>query len=66
MSSHGPAQNNLVVNDIKTTLFSLPLKQNKESVLLAIKLQLVFNGAVNNPDEVDVPAEKKHQESLSL
>lgn len=34
--------------------------------LLAVKLQLVFDCAVNNPDEVDVPAEKKHQESLSL
>lgn len=44
-----------------------PFKQIKKlSVLLAIKLQLVFDGAVNNPDEVYVPAEKKYQESLSL
>lgn len=40
--------------------------ENKVSVLLAIKLQLVFDGAMDNPDEVDVPTEKKHQESFSL
>lgn len=40
--------------------------ENKVIVLLAIKLQLVFDGAMDNPDEVDVPAEKKHQESFSL
>lgn len=42
------------------------LKEDKNGLLLAIKPQLVFDGAVNNPDEVDVPAEKKYQESLSL
>ena len=40
--------------------------ENKVIVLLAIKLQLVFDGAMDNPDEVDIPAEKKHQESFSL
>lgn len=34
--------------------------------LLVIKLQLVLDGAVNKPDEADVPAKKKHQEPLSL
>lgn len=40
--------------------------ENKVSVLLAIKLQLVFDGAMNNPDEADIPTEKKHQESFPL
>ncbi len=63
MSSHGPEQSNLVVNNMKR---KRAVKQIKISVLLAVKLQLVFDGAVNDPDEVDVPAEKKHQESLPL
>lgn len=40
--------------------------KDEAGVLLAIKLQLVFDGAVNKPDEADVPAEKKDQEPLSL
>lgn len=62
MSSHGPEEGSSVVNNMKRKF----VKQNKVSVLLAVKLQLVFDGAVNDPDEVDVPAEKEHQESLPL
>lgn len=40
--------------------------EDQAGVILVIKLQLVFDGAVKNPDEVDVPAEKKDQEPLSL
>lgn len=64
MNSHGPEKSTLVVNNTSRKLTTL--KGDKVSALLAIKLQLVFDGAMNNPDEVDVPAEKKYQESLSL
>lgn len=64
MSGHGPEQSSLAVNNMKRKLTNS--RRNKMSVLLAIKLQLVFDGAVNYPDEIDIPAEKKHQESLSL
>lgn len=29
-------------------------------------MQLVFDGGVNGPDEVNVPAEQENQEALSL
>lgn len=38
----------------------------KLGVILVIKLQLVFDGAMKNPDEVDIPAEEEDQEPLSL
>lgn len=64
MSSHCSEQSNLVVNNMRRQLTTL--KEDNVSILLAIKLQLVFDGAMNNLDEVDIPAEKKYQESLSL
>lgn len=64
VSSHGPARNISLVDDTEIRL-TTP-EPNVAGVLLAIKRQLLFNGAVNNTDEVDVPAEEKHQESLSL
>lgn len=64
MSRHGPEQSNLAINNMKRK--ATTVKLNKASILLAIKLQLVFDGSMNNPDEADVPAEKKYQESLSL
>lgn len=64
MSSYGSEQNKSIVGGVKRK--SPSVKESKAGFLLAIKLQLVFDGAMNNPDEVDIPAEKKHQESLPL
>lgn len=38
----------------------------EHQVLLAKISQLVFDGSVNGPDEVDVPAKQENQEALSL
>lgn len=38
----------------------------EHQVLLAKIIQLVLDGSVNGPDEVDVPAEQENQEALSL
>lgn len=43
-----------------------PVTETQVSFILVVKLQLIFDCAVNNPDKIDIPAEKKHQESLPL
>ena len=64
MSRHAPEQSGLEIINMNRKLGSVI--ENKARLLLAIKLQLVFDGAMNSPNEIDVPAEKKHQESLPL
>lgn len=54
------------MNNTNSNKMLTAVQQRKLGFLLAIKLQLVFDGAMNNPDEANVPAEKKHQESLTL
>lgn len=64
MSGHRPEKRHLVLSNTQRNLMGV--HEDEAGVILAIKLQLVFDGAMKNPDEVDVPAEKKDQEALSL
>lgn len=65
MGGHGPEERHLVVNNTMHP-GRCPRERSCKGLVLAVKLQLVFDGAVNDPDEVDVPAEQKDQEPLSL
>lgn len=64
MSGQAPEHNAYQVNYL--ILNQTSIHEDQAFVLLVTKLQLVFKGAMNSPDEVQTPAEKKHQESLSL
>lgn len=64
MSGHRPEERHLVVNNPQRILTRV--HESEAGVILAIKLQLVFDDAMNDPDEVDVPAEQEDQEPLSL